>query len=159
MSWLRDFFAPATIAYVDARTTDAPTFCALHASAFRRGWSEDEMEGLLRDPQVVAHRAGSKSKTVGFVLSRRAADEAEILSIAVAARHRGHGVARGLLQWHMRRLAGLGTKALFLEVEEANAPARRLYERAGFAQVGRRPSYYGTAAAPAAALVLRRDLT
>jgi ribosomal-protein-alanine N-acetyltransferase len=152
MSWLRGFFAPATIAYVDARTVDAPAFCALHASAFRRGWSEDEMESLLRDP-------GSKSKTVGFVLSRRAADEAEILSIAVAARHRGHGVARGLLQWHMRRLAGLGTKALFLEVEEANAPARRLYERAGFAQVGRRPSYYGTGATPAAALVLRRDLT
>ena len=117
------------------------------------------MEQLLRDPQVLAHRAASGTKTIGFVLSRRAHDEAEILSIAVAAKARRKGTARQLLQHHMRRLAGLGTKALFLEVEEANVAARRLYERAGFTQVGRRPSYYGTGKDAAAALVLRRDLT
>jgi ribosomal-protein-alanine N-acetyltransferase len=48
---------------------------------------------------------------------------------------------------------------VFLEVDEGNAAARRLYARFGFDNVGRRPAYYpqsGTAGS--AALVLRRDV-
>jgi ribosomal-protein-alanine N-acetyltransferase len=95
----------------------------------------------------------------GFILSRMAAGEAEILSVAVATRWRGRGIARRLLDLHLRRLAGLGVSAVFLEVEEGNEPALRLYHRAGFREVGRRPGYYadGTGA-PVAARVLRRDL-
>ena len=59
-----------------------------------------------------------------------AADEAEILSIAVAASHRGRGLSRDLLLTHLGHLAGRGVRAVFLEVEENNQPARRLYERA-----------------------------
>ena len=62
----------------------------------------------------------------GFVVSRTAADEAEILSIAVAPEFRGAGVARRLLDVHLRRLAGYGVAAVFLEVDEHNdagAPA------------------------------------
>jgi [ribosomal protein S18]-alanine N-acetyltransferase len=48
---------------------------------------------------------------------------------------------------------------VFLEVEEGNKPALRLYDRAGFREVGRRPGYYtDEAMAPLAARVLRRDL-
>jgi ribosomal-protein-alanine N-acetyltransferase len=48
---------------------------------------------------------------------------------------------------------------VFLEVDEDNEPARRLYRRAGFREVGRRPGYYPQAGGNAAtALVLRRDL-
>ena len=92
-------------------------------------------------------------------MSRLVADEAEILSIAVAAAHRGRGIAGALLNLHLRRLAGLGARAVFLEVDAQNEPAQRLYRRAGFREVGRRPGYYpqgGNQAA--AALVLRRDL-
>jgi ribosomal-protein-alanine N-acetyltransferase len=67
------------------------------------------------------------------------------------------GLARQLLDLHLRRLAGLGARTVFLEVEEGNVPARRLYQRAGFRQVGRREGYY-PAARGAAALILRRDL-
>jgi ribosomal-protein-alanine N-acetyltransferase len=57
------------------------------------------------------------------------------------------------------RLAGDGVRTVFLEVDETNTPAIRLYRRAGFGEVGRRPNYYATPGAkPAAALVLRRDL-
>lgn len=159
MSFWRRLFSSAPVSIVDTRPAEAAALCVLHAASFRRGWSEDEMEALLRSPQVLAHSVTRGRKTLGFVLSRCAADEAEILSIAVAASERGRGLARDLLQWHMQRLAGRGTRALFLEVEEGNTAARRLYDRAGFAQVGRRPSYYGAGAEPAAALVLRRDLT
>jgi ribosomal-protein-alanine N-acetyltransferase len=132
---------------------------ALHADSFRRGWSDDEMERLLLDPQVIAHRAARGRQIDGFILSRRAADEAEILSVAVERRRRGKGCARTLLDLHLRRLAGLGVRAVFLEVDEHNAPARKLYARAGFAQVGRRQGYYpAEGGAASAALVLRRDL-
>jgi ribosomal protein S18 acetylase RimI-like enzyme len=68
----------------------------------------------------------------------QAAEEAEIRSVAVAARERGRGIARDMLAMHMRRLAGAGCRTIFLEVDETNQPARRLYKSAGFREVGRR---------------------
>jgi len=143
----------------EAGTRDAAAFAALHAAAFRRGWSEDEFERLLVQRNVVAHRAMAGRALAGLVLSRLAGGEAEILSIAVTASRQGRGLAGRLLDLHLRRLAGLGVDALFLEVDEDNSAARRLYARAGFREVGRRPSYYpGAPRQASAALVLRRDL-
>jgi ribosomal-protein-alanine N-acetyltransferase len=108
---------------------------------------------------VVADRAMAGARLAGFVISRIAVDQAEILSIAVAVPHRGQGLARKLLDVHMGRLAAYGTSSLFLEVDERNEPARRLYAGFGFREVGRRESYYPDAGKQAgAALVLRRDL-
>ena len=88
-----------------------------------------------------------------------AAGEAEILSVAVASARRGRGLARALLNHHLRRLAGLGVRAVFLEVDEDNEPARRLYRRAGFQRSAGRPGYYQHGHDHAVtALVLRRDL-
>jgi ribosomal-protein-alanine N-acetyltransferase len=145
----------------EAATRDAATMARLHSASFHRGWSEHELESLLLDRSVIAHRAMSGSKLVGFILSRIAADEAEILSVAVAASRRSRGLARQLLDLHLRRLAGLGTKSVFLEVDPDNVPARRLYQRAAFQEVGSRPGYYPQPAGgtSAAALVLRRDLS
>jgi len=143
----------------EASARDAAAFATLHAAAFRRGWSEEELEQLLLDRSVIAHRAMAGRTLAGFIVSRLAAGEAEILSVAVAPARRGRGLARKLLDLHLRRLAGLGVTAVFLEVDEDNAPARRLYDRARFRDVGRRPAYYARRdAAPANALVLRRDL-
>lgn len=141
-----------------ARLADAPALASLHAAAFRRGWSTEEFERLLIEHNVVADRAMAGG-LVGFVLSRIAADQAEILSIAVAAPFRGRGLAAKLLDVHMRRLAAYGVDFVFLEVDERNQPARRLYASFGFREVGRRQSYYVTGDKQAgAALVLRRDL-
>jgi ribosomal-protein-alanine N-acetyltransferase len=143
----------------EAGPRDAPALAALHGASFRRGWSEDEFERLLLDRSVLAHRATLGHQPVGFIISRIAAGEAEILSVAVARSHQGRGLARRLLDLHMRRLAGLGVRTIFLEVDDDNLPARRLYARSAFRQVGRRDGYYprpGSAAG--AALVLRRDL-
>ena len=79
------------------------------------------------------------------------------MSIAVAFPRRGSGLARQLLDINLRRLAGLGARAVFLEVDEGNVSALRLYRRAGFREVGRRESYY-LAGRGSAALILRRDL-
>jgi [ribosomal protein S18]-alanine N-acetyltransferase len=138
----------------EARPTDAAPIAALHAVSFRRGWGEDEILRLLLDRNVVTQRITAGGKLVGFIMSRLAAGEAEILSVAVAPGWRGCGLSRQLLDLHLRRLAGLGVRAVYLEVGEHNAPACRLYHRAGFREVGRRQGYYDDGAT---ALVLRRD--
>jgi ribosomal-protein-alanine N-acetyltransferase len=139
----------------EARPADAAAIAALHKASFQRGWGEEEVYSLLIDKNVIAHRAVTGRVMAGFILSRLAAGEAEILSIAIAPKQRGRGLSRPLLDLNLRRLAGLGARTVFLEVDENNAPARALYRRAGFADVGRRKSYYQSGAN---ALVLRRDL-
>ena len=143
----------------EASPRDAWAMATLHAVSFRHGWSDGEFERMLGERNVVAHRATTGRALHGFILSRLAGGEAEILSVAVASARRGRGLARALLNLHLRRLAGLGAGAVFLEVDEDNEPARRLYRRAGFREVGRRPGYYQQGRdSPATALVLRRDL-
>lgn len=159
MGFFSQLFMRAEPTLSEAGARDATAIASLHAASFRRGWSEQEVEGLLLDRAVIAHRAMLGGKLVGFIMSRLAADEAEILSVAVAARNQGRGIARRLLNLHLRRLAGLSARAVFLEVDEHNAPAIKLYARAGFREVARRPNYYpGADGKPANALVLRRDL-
>lgn len=134
---------------------DAGAIAALHAASFQRGWGEVEFQRLLADRAVVAHRIMSGKALIGFILSRLVAGEVDIFSVTIAPAWRRRGLARPLLNLHLRRLAGLGIHTVFLEVDEQNRPARRLYQRAGFYQVGRRQGYYDGGAT---ALVLRRDL-
>jgi ribosomal-protein-alanine N-acetyltransferase len=158
-AWLARLFARKRLRLSEADIGDAFAIAALHAAAFQRGWSEEEVHALLLDQAVLAHRATYGRGLAGFIMSRRAADEAEILSIAVRERQRGTGLGRALLDLHLRRLAGEGARTVFLEVDETNIPAIRLYRRAGFREVGRRPNYYPrTDGVSSTALVLRRDL-
>ena len=137
MIWFSRLFARSEPSLSPASPRDAGSLAALHAASFSRGWSETEFEQLLTDRSVIADRATSGRRNIGFIISRRAADEAEILSVAVARAWQGRGLARRLLDLHLRRLAGFGLRAVFLEVDEENEPARRLYARAGFREVGR----------------------
>jgi len=159
MKLLTNLLGRGELKLSEAGSRDAAAIAALHAVSFRHGWSEQEVEGFLLDRNVIGHRALAGAKLAAFILSRLAADEAEILSVAVARAYQGRGLARSLLTLHLRRLAGLHARAVFLEVDEHNTPAIRLYNRAGFHEVARRPNYYAAPGERAAtALVLRRDL-
>ena len=159
IGFFTSLFGRAEPVLSEASSRDAAAIAALHGVSFRRGWSEQEVDGLLLDRHVIAHRANTSGKLAGFIMSRLVEDEAEILSIAVAARSQGRGLARNLLTLHLRRLAGLGARTVFLEVDERNAAALKLYDRAGFGEISRRANYYqGAGGKPAAALILRRDL-
>jgi ribosomal-protein-alanine N-acetyltransferase len=159
IAMLARLFGRAEPTLSEAGPRDAAAFAALHAASFRHGWSDGEFEQMLAERNIVAHRATAGRALHGFILSRLARGEAEILSVAVAAARQGKGLGRALLDLHLRRLAGLGASTVFLEVDEDNAPARRLYARAGFREVGRRPGYYSQGRNRATtALVLRRDL-
>jgi ribosomal-protein-alanine N-acetyltransferase len=143
-----------------ARSRDAPRLAQIHAASFHRGWGEGEFEQMLAERNTLIQRLRIGRKLAGFAISRFAADEAEILSIAIDAAYRGRGLSRDLLLTHLGLLAGRGVRSIFLEVEENNAPARRLYEGTGFTVVGRRERYYRQGDGEQLnALLMRRDLS
>jgi ribosomal-protein-alanine N-acetyltransferase len=126
----------------------------IHRAAFpaAQAWSADVMVlqlGLSGGFGFV-HSAG------GMVLARIAADEAEILTIAVAPAAQSRGLGRDLLQTAMDEAARRGAAAMFLEVGVSNEPARALYKAAGFRRVGRRRAYY---IGGGDALILRASLS
>jgi len=157
--WLKRLFSRPAPVIERASARDAAALAALHAQCFHRGWSEQEFSNILIERNALAHKARLEKMIIGFIVSRAAGDEAEILSVAVRKDWRGAGTGRALLMRHLGELAGLGIRSLFLEVEEENQPARRLYAHAGFVDVGRREAYYRSASGEAAcAMVMRRDL-
>jgi ribosomal-protein-alanine N-acetyltransferase len=160
IAWLSGLFGSAVAVVEPASLRDAPSLARLHGASFHRGWGEGEFEDMLSQRNTLVHRLRLRSKFIGFAVSRMAADEAEILSIAIAPGQRGRGLSRQLLLTHLGHLAGRGVRTVFLEVEENNQPARRLYDRAGFAIAGRRERYYREAGGEQLnALVMRRDLS
>jgi [ribosomal protein S18]-alanine N-acetyltransferase len=159
MRWLSDWWSGRT-AIEPASQRDAPRLAQLHGASFHRGWGEGEFEVMLSERNTLVHRLRRGRKVVGFAVSRMAADEAELLSIAIDMAQRGRGLSRDLLLTHLGHLAGHGVRKVFLEVEENNRPARRLYDWAGFEVVGRRERYYQQAGGEQLnALLMRRDLS
>jgi [ribosomal protein S18]-alanine N-acetyltransferase len=160
IAWLSELLGGGQAVVEPASPRDAAALAEIHGASFHRGWGESEFEQMLTERTTLMNRLRIGRKIVGFSVSRMAADEAEILSIAVAETHRGRGLSRGLLLTHLGHLAGRGVRKVFLEVEENNQAARRLYERAGFAVVGRRDRYYRQAGGETLnALLMRRDLS
>jgi ribosomal-protein-alanine N-acetyltransferase len=88
---------------------------------------------------LAAERGGA---VAGYVIARRAADEGEILNLAVAPAERGRGLGRVLVQRALAELCAAGARTAFLEVRESNAAALRLYGGLGFEAVARRVRYY-----------------
>jgi ribosomal-protein-alanine N-acetyltransferase len=141
------------IALTAASIAHCPAMAAMHAAAFppAERWSAEALAVLLGQPGTFGWLAGHD----GFILARVAADEAEILTLAVLPESRRRGVASALLAQALRHAAQAGAAAMLLEVAEPNAAARGLYAAFGFTEAGRRRGYY---AGGIDALVLRREL-
>lgn len=117
--------------------TDHARLAALHAEAFapERGWTAAEIASLAETGLLI-------EAAEGFALFSLAADEAELLTLAIAPARRREGAARRLLAEGEARLHAAGAHKIFLEVAEDNVPARALYAAAGFTEAARRPRYY-----------------
>lgn len=129
---------------------DCVAMSDIHATGFDPAWGTEDMMGLLRQNNVFGYLALetgplTRNRPVGFVLLRHAADEAEILTIAVAAQTRGRGVGRKLMAESLRKLYADRISRLILEVDENNQSALHLYRQLGFEQVGVRKGYYTNA--------------
>ncbi len=129
----------------------------LHARAFERGWSAEELEKLLGNSAVFALVSRANS-VQGFVLAWAAAGDAELLTVAVAPEVRRRGVGASLVTAAGVTALARGAATIHLEVAEDNEAARHLYSKLGYEEAGRRSSYYPGESGRVDAIVMRRTL-
>ena len=141
-------FAPASAAML----------AAIHAECFDNPWHAEAFAALLDQPGVAAELALDGGEPVGFILTRRAAGEAEIITIGTRPFAQRRGVARALLDRQLTELRAAGAAACFIEVAVSNAAARALYASRGFREAGTRRGYYERGQGNREdAIVMRRD--
>ncbi len=141
-AWVKSQVRPAT-------RFDASLLAALHKACFdrpgRETWDESAMAQFIAGPSTVtllATISTNDAHPIGFIIARKAADEAELLTIGVLANYRDIGIGGSLIRQAMLDLKAAGARALYLEVDESNHPALALYRRHGASVVGSRPGYY-----------------
>jgi [ribosomal protein S18]-alanine N-acetyltransferase len=130
-----------------AGPSDAGLMAAIHAACFQKPWDEAAMARFAASGGdvlcLLAHVVDSSSAgSQGFLIARKAADEAELLTLAVMPACRRSGLGKALLKSAIATLHEAGAKTLFLEVEDGNEAALGLYRSLGAKAVGRRPGYY-----------------
>src|SRR6266853_4706554 len=145
---------PATIR--PAALNDVPAILAIEQQAPGAAhWTADEYSNLVGSGAVlVAEEAG---KLCGFVCAKAIAGEWQIENVVVAAEFLRRGIANQLVRELIQRAASEAASAILLEVRESNLPARRLYEKQGFREVGRRRVYYRNPMEDAILYALRFD--
>jgi ribosomal-protein-alanine N-acetyltransferase len=120
-------------------------------------WPFESYASLANSPGGILLVCEAKTQVIGFVAARQAADQAEILNIAVHSDFRRKGVASALLLTALDAFRRSAIAHVFLELRESNLPARTLYERYGFIRTGHRKSYYANPTEDA--LCMLRKLT
>ena len=96
---------------------------------------------------------------LGFAILQFAADEAEILTIAVAQKAQRKGAGSSIMEKAIALCEERLISCIYLEVAESNGPALRLYGKLGFSTFARRNNYYQSARpAPETALIMRLDM-
>ena len=139
-----------------AELGDISAVRAIEQEVFADPWStQDFRDCVSSDAHFLVVEAGGSGAIVGYVVALEAADEGEILNLAVAPAGRRHGLGRALVQRILEALTARGVRQVYLEVRESNAPARALYAAHGFKEVGRRKQYYRRPVEDA--IVLRLD--
>ena len=146
---------------------NAEALAALHHRCFDRPWTAESFTNLLAAQWRVALAAtdtnaqgkgdatGGKDRLHGFILLQHVADEAEVLTLAVAPEARRTGLAMRLLTAATDWLRARGVQHWHLEVAADNQPALALYRRFGCVETGRRPAYYENVDA----VLMQRDLS
>lgn len=132
------------------RITDAdeamlPQILEIERACFSDPWTLPILQGQLSpSPGHIFLAALEGEETVtGYAGLTHVLDEGCVTNVAVAPAWRRRGVAGALLDELERRARTLLKLAfLTLEVRFGNVPAIALYEKHGFAVVGRRRNYY-----------------
>lgn len=132
--------APITIR--QASVEEAQVLGALHAECFDNAWGAAEFAKLMAMPGAAAYLALEGDEPLAFLLARRAAGEAEILTIGTRPFARRRGIAGKLMSHLTHELREAGLTQLFIEVAADNGAARALYERQDFTVTGKRKAYY-----------------
>jgi ribosomal-protein-alanine N-acetyltransferase len=122
---------------------DLPEVLRIERISFPTPWSERTFRNLMRRENArlwIAESPGGQ--LLGYAVAWFAGSEVELGDLAVRPAARQAGVGRALVDSVLKDARSHGIQLVFLEVRATNSAARRLYRRAGFETVGRRPGYY-----------------
>ena len=127
-----------------ASPADLDGVLALEEASFNNPTTREWYEGELKRPEVcfIYVLRTPDTPVAGFCAFWLVIDQAHINNLAVLPELRGQGLGTQLLEAVIAEAAHLGAILLTLEVRQSNAPALRLYEKAGFYREGVRKNYY-----------------
>ncbi len=128
-----------------ANPDDIPAMAAIASRAVESAqWTEDHYQSIFRPGAArrIALVLENQGTVAGFIIARPLGPEWELENIAVAESARRTGLASSLLDELFNIARRENAQSIFLEVRESNLPARNFYEKSGFLESGRRPSYY-----------------
>lgn len=114
----------------------------LEKLCFSDPWSENSISGELTSRLSHWLVALEGEQVLGYIGSQSVLGQSDMMNVAVHPDHRRKGIAEALILALCQDLQAQGNQCILLEVRASNAPAIALYEKLGFAQVGRRPNYY-----------------
>ena len=138
---------------------DIDAVLALEVQAYPYPWSRGNFIDSLAAGYTTELRLDAQDRLLGYFVALPGFEELHLLNLTVApvVQRAGHGLA--LLQRLLAIAQARADASLWLEVRLSNAAARSLYQRLGFAEVGRRRAYYPAAGQQREdALVLRLGL-
>lgn len=125
------------------RAADANALVALsNESPNAASWSKESYRKFAQDDRSLVLVLETGGDPIGFLVGREVADEAEVLNLAVAAKHRRKGEGSALLAVALEEFGLRGVKSVYLEVRESNAAAIAFYAKHGFVKSGLRRGYY-----------------
>lgn len=137
-------------------TSHVAQVAALERVCFTDPWSENSVASELENPLSLWLVALQQDMVVGYVGSQSVLGEGDMMNLAVAPGFRRQKIAEKLVLALIHALLEKNVRSLTLEVRASNEPAKALYEKLGFSQVGRRPNYYRNPKEDA--LILRKEL-
>src|SRR5271155_1829070 len=133
----------------NARPGDVPALLEIERqSPGASHWTPEQYNKLIADGFVFVFvfaaedASGVVGLASGFICAKAVAGEWEIENVVVAPAERRRGIADALIGELIARARSEAASAVFLEVRESNLAARRLYEKHGFCETGRRRAYY-----------------
>lgn len=121
---------------------DVAAVAALEAENFSRPWSYDAFYRTLSDENYIVLTAKEADMLLGYCVLLCTGEEADITNVCTAPSARGKGAATALITALLEAGRARGVTEYFLEVREGNTPARALYTKLGFVEIGLRKNYY-----------------
>ncbi len=137
---LYDYIKKALSQNSYATDNDASEIAEIEKECFTDAWSENAVLMQIERKQVTVYK--ENGNLLGYCIFMTAADEGEILRIAVKPDARKKGIGKKLLDRAVKTMASRGASEIFLEVRASNTDAISLYEKYGFTKTGVRKNYY-----------------
>lgn len=136
---------------------DVPRVAEIELDSFTVPWSESSFRAIFGYENLHAIVALSENTVIGYAVFSNIFEDGEILNIACDKTFRKQGAAASLMSLCETAMKEKGVLNVFLEVRQSNTPARNLYKKLAYKEVGFRKNYYKNPIEDA--ILMRKELT